>query len=76
MNNPKGIAVVDDWIYVSDATELVEIQRETGKVTNRYRVGDEQFLNDVTADDNGNVYVSDMRSSSIYRLDAQKNFTK
>ncbi|WP_105982240.1 SMP-30/gluconolactonase/LRE family protein [Nonlabens agnitus] len=76
LNNPKGIALSGDYIYVSDVTELVEISRETGKVSNRYAVGDEQFLNDVAVDDQGNVYVSDMRSSSIYRLDFDKVFTK
>ncbi|SCY06147.1 hypothetical protein SAMN05192588_0944 [Nonlabens sp. Hel1_33_55] len=76
LNNPKGIAVLEDWIYVSDATVLVEISRQSGEVTNRYKVGDEQSLNDVATDDKGNVYVSDIRSSSIYRLDADKRFTK
>lgn len=76
LNNPKGIAILNDRIYVSDATELIAISRETGKVLERYSIGDEQFLNDVAVDQNGNVYVSDMRSSSIYRVDAQNNYNK
>ncbi len=73
LDNPKGIAVGEKFIYVSDVTQLVAINREM--VDNRYSTGDEQFLNDVAIDDEGNVYVSDMRSSSIYKLDGKGNFS-
>jgi len=68
LNNPKGIAILGDWIYVSDVTELVGISRQTGEILKRIPADNAQFLNDVAVDNNNNVYVSDMRSSSIYRL--------
>ncbi len=76
LNNPKGIAIFNNKLYVSDQKELVEIQLATGEILNKYHAGDELFLNDVAIDDQGQVYVSDMRSSSIYKLDTQSNYTK
>jgi sugar lactone lactonase YvrE len=76
LNNPKGIAVKDNKLYVSDATELIEIDINSGSILNRYSSGDEQFLNDVAIDNQGNVYVSDMRTSSIYKLDTKGTFGK
>lgn len=76
LNNPKGIAILGDRLYVGDLLELVEIDRETGKVLAKYTDEKIQFLNDVTVDNAGNIYVSDMFISSIYMLDTAKNFTE
>ncbi len=76
LNNPKGIAIYEDKLYVSDQKELVEIELASGKVLKTYSAGDEKFLNDVAVDELGNIYVSDMSSSSIYKLDTSGNYTK
>lgn len=76
LNDPKGQLVMGDKFYVSDNLVLVEIDLIEGKITNRYTHPDIEFLNDVTADADGNVYVSDMFASSIYKLDTEGNMTK
>jgi sugar lactone lactonase YvrE len=68
LNAPKGLAMTGDKLYVSDINMLVEIDAESGAVSNSYEAADAQFLNDVTADDAGNVYVSDMMTNTIYKL--------
>jgi sugar lactone lactonase YvrE len=68
LNAPKGLAMVGNMLYVSDINELIEIDIEQGAISNRYAATDAQFLNDVTADDAGNVYVSDMMTNTIYKL--------
>lgn len=71
LNAPKGSAVFKDHFYVSDIDRLVEIDRTSGKILNRYPAARAEFLNDVAVDERGLVYVSDMGSSNsvIYRLE-------
>lgn len=68
MNAPKGMAIHNDKLYTADIDTLVEIDLNSGKITNRYPAPAAKFLNDVTADQAGNVYVSDMADNTIYRL--------
>ncbi len=76
LNDPKGMAIVGNKLYVGDLLELVEIDLETGKVVNKYTGPKVRYFNDVTSDSQGNVYVTDMHASSIYKLDKNKNFTE
>ncbi len=75
LNEPKGMTIVDDKLYVGDLFDLVEIDLETGNILNTYTNEKIRYLNDVTSDSQGNVYVSDMHASSIYKLDPNKNLT-
>ena len=72
--NPKGIEIFGNTLYVSDETVLVEIDINTAKIIKKHEAPEAQFLNDVEADNEGNIYVSDMLTSSIYKLDPNKNF--
>lgn len=74
LNDPKGMAIVDDKLYVGDLLDLVEIDLETGQILNKYTGDKVRYFNDVTVDSEGNVYVTDMHASSIYKLDKDKNF--
>ncbi|MEQ8288650.1 MAG: SMP-30/gluconolactonase/LRE family protein [Gammaproteobacteria bacterium] len=68
LDAPKGLAISGNKLYVADIDTLVEIDIETATVSNRYVVADAKFLNDVAADDKGNIYVSDMVMNRIHRL--------
>jgi len=68
LDAPKGLALVGDKLYTADIDKLVEIDAKTGKVLAKYDAPGSQFLNDVAADAQGNVYVSDSNTSSIWRL--------
>lgn len=74
LDNPKGIALFGDKLYVSDVTVLVEADLNTGDVLKRHTQEDVEFLNDVAADNDGTIYVSDMFTSSIYKLHADGTF--
>ncbi|MCI0400232.1 MAG: SMP-30/gluconolactonase/LRE family protein [Gammaproteobacteria bacterium] len=68
LNAPKGLALYQDALYVADIDTLLEIDVEKGKVIHRYEAPGAVFLNDVTVDEQGSVYVSDMMANTIYRL--------
>ena len=71
LNAPKGMAVSSDngKLYVSDITDLVEINITNGQITNRYNAPGSAFLNDVVSDEQGNIYVSDTITNATYKLD-------
>ncbi len=72
LNAPKGLALARNKLYVADIGELVEIEVTQGKVLRRHPAPDSKFLNDVTADAQGRVYVSDMLANAIWRLQGKR----
>jgi hypothetical protein len=75
MDGPKGLALAGGKLYTSDIDKLVEIDPKTGKILAKYDAPGSQFLNDVAADPQGNIYVSDSSTSTIWRL-ARGKFEK
>ena len=72
LNAPKGMALSSDSskLYVSDITDLVEIDIVNGQITNRYSAPGSAFLNDVVSDGQGNIYVSDTGTNATYKFDS------
>lgn len=68
LNNPKGMALHNNVLYVSDVDEVVTIAAQTGAVLGRYKADKSEALNDVTVDNEGNVYISDMEERAIYQM--------
>lgn len=70
LNAPKGSGIWQHKFYVTDIDQLVEIDIEAGEITNKYPAENAVFLNDITVDDLGNVYISDMSedNSVIYKF--------
>lgn len=68
LDAPKGLALVDSKLYVTDIDRLVEIDTETGSISNTYPAPDAKFLNDVAYIEGFGVFASDSASQSIYRL--------
>lgn len=65
LNAPKGMAISNGKLYVTDIDELVEIDIATSKVSKKWKVKDAQFLNDAAAH-NGIVYFTDMRAGKVH----------
>lgn len=72
LNAPKGLALHDGNLYVSDIDELVVIDTESGEITARHDAPGATFLNDVTADQDGRVFVSDMMQNQIWKLEGDQ----
>ncbi|MEQ8810160.1 MAG: gluconolaconase, partial [Imperialibacter sp.] len=68
LDGPKGMGRVGNLLYVSNIDEVVEIDVNTGETTNRFPVEGASFLNDITVDASGTVYISDSGMSKIFAL--------
>src|SRR5688572_21798503 len=69
LNSPKGMGLYKGKLYVADLKKVHVIDVATGKRDNIIEVVGAQGLNDISVDDNGVVYVSDMPGKKIWRLD-------
>jgi DNA-binding beta-propeller fold protein YncE len=69
---PKGMGLHKNKLYVADLTELVVIDITTGTVIERIAVEGAGGLNDVSADENGTVYVTDSRARRVYEVKDSK----
>ncbi|ULA69396.1 MAG: hypothetical protein LZF62_430068 [Nitrospira sp.] len=75
LHAPKGMAIVDQVLYVTDVDTLRAFDKETGKplamiVLPRPADGKAtQSLVDVAADGQGHLYLADQGGNAIYRVD-------
>jgi len=69
LNNPTGLAVRGDRLFVVERGGLAEIDTGTGEIIARHPAAGQGFLNDAAVDTAGNIYVSDSRAGVIYRLE-------
>lgn len=65
LNAPKGMAISNGKLYVTDIDELVEIDIATSKISKKWKVEGAQFLNDA-ASHNGTVYFTDMTTGKVH----------
>jgi hypothetical protein len=68
MNAPKGLGMYKGKLYAADISEVVVIDMKKGKIEKRIAIDSAKGLNDITVDKKGIVYVSDSRTSKIWRI--------
>jgi sugar lactone lactonase YvrE len=69
LNAPKGMGLANGKLYVADINNIVEIDPATGAISKKYPVEGAQFLNDITTDASGKVYVSDSNTGVVSVLE-------
>jgi sugar lactone lactonase YvrE len=69
LNAPKGMGLANGKLYVADITKIVEIDPSNGTITKSYPVEGAKFLNDITTDASGKVYVSDSNTGTVSVLE-------
>jgi len=72
LDAPKGMGLFNNNLYVADISRLVTIDTKTGKVTQMLEIEGAKFLNDVTVDKAGTVYVSDSNTGKIHVVKGNK----
>ena len=75
LNAPKGLCIIGNDIFVTDIDEVKAFDKETGKLmlTIDLKPWNAKFLNDITIDPSGFLYVSDMLTNRIFKIDTTKN---
>lgn len=68
LDAPKGMGLFNNKLYVADLTKVVIIDIATGSISKSITIEGAQFLNDITVDAAGNVYVSDSATGIIHQL--------
>jgi sugar lactone lactonase YvrE len=68
MNAPKGMGKSGDFLYVTDVDKVHKISFQTGEIVKSFKVDEAKFLNDIDVHQSGDIYVSDMQTSKIYRI--------
>lgn len=69
LSAPKGMGIHNDTLFVADVDEVVGIALATGKITSRIPVQGAVFLNDVSIDKDGIIYVSDSGKGNVHRIE-------
>jgi hypothetical protein len=72
MDAPKGMAISGGRLYAADITKVRVVDLASGKLVSTIAVPGAVFLNDMTQDSAGKVYVSDMLADTIYRIDGDR----
>ena len=68
LDAPTGMAAFGNTLYVADKGVLVEIDIPTAKIIRKILLKGSEFVNDVAVAPNGDVYISDTFTDTIYRL--------
>ncbi len=74
LNQPKGMVISGNKLYVADLTEFLEIDIPSAKVTNKYSSTEAVFLNDPALGPDGSVYVTDSLTDSLFKLTTDGTF--
>lgn len=69
LNAPKGLGMFGNRLYVADMSEVVIIDMQKGAVEKKIAIENAQGLNDITVTNKGVVYVSDSRTTKIWRVE-------
>lgn len=68
LDAPKGMGISGSFLFVTNITEVVKIDRRKAEIVERIPIEGAVFLNDISIDNDGVVYISDMKQNKIHRI--------
>ncbi|CAN5622037.1 gluconolaconase [soil metagenome] len=68
LNDPKGMGMFGNILYVADLNQVVEINVENNEIVRTHEVEGAEFLNDITVARTGEVYISDSDANLVFRI--------
>ncbi len=73
LNGPKGMALYGNKLYVSDINKVAEIDVNSGNIIHFFNAPGAIFLNDITVDKKGNVFITDSGKGAVFKLNTRGN---
>ncbi|RCH53915.1 ATP-binding protein [Mucilaginibacter hurinus] len=73
LNSPKGMAKHNNTLYVADMDEVVAIDIKKGVVSKKTKISGAEWLNDVTTDTKGIVYVTDSKNGKVFKVEGDNS---
>ncbi len=76
LDAPKGLALIGKEIYVTDIDTVKVFDKKSRKLLRviDFTPFNAKFLNDITHDFAGTLYVSDTTGNQIFKIDSKKNY--
>ena len=68
LDNPQGLGLYKNRLYVADINRVVLINTITAEIENVFLVDSAKFFNDIASDSNGDIYISDCFGNKIYKI--------
>jgi len=72
LHAPKGMGIIADTLFVADVNRVVKIDTRLEEIIAIYDAEGATFLNDITIDDQGRVFISDSGLGAIFLLEGDK----
>jgi DNA-binding beta-propeller fold protein YncE len=68
LTSPTGLYLFKDILYIVERFGIIEYDLTNDKVNNKFFVAGASLLNDVTVDMDNNIYVTDSKDNTIYKI--------
>lgn len=72
LNAPKGMGIIGNKLYVADVNNVTVIDIKNSKILKKIAIDSATGLNDITINDKGIIFVSDSKTSRIWKLENEK----
>ena len=69
LTGTKGMGLHNNLLYAAENKAVAVIDIDKGALVRRVSIDSAQFLNDITIDANGVVYVSDTEAGKVYTIE-------
>ncbi len=68
LNQPLGMFIYKEKLYISERKNIVEVDIKAGRIIKRIPMPESMFINDLSIDKKGDIYVSDSRKNAIFKI--------
>ncbi len=72
LNAPKGMGIIGNKLYVADINNVTVIDIKNSKVIKKITIDSASGLNDIAINEKGIVFVSDSKTSRIWKIENEK----